>query len=427
MKNNTTLYNLLSNNDLEGLRAALLENMREESARAAGKNTSALKIIEKLIKANKKSSMQALQYAHADGAGNIYFLDSCRVFICKDSFDFEVKTAADANYFNVKTLNFERGAERVTIDRAELDLFIKTHKKEKKPFLFEAAGVICGVNPEYLRDALMFCECDAVTVTPKTRNDCNISYYYIENAETDRAAVVLPVGNIAPAQLAEYRQAHATPEPVSIPEENATPEPVASEEINPADAERVLYDYYDFYSKLYGGNIAEDSSRIDRAEAFIRDENNAGYIRVLISTRGDLFTSDRELDALCLALEKHGIIDAAPPEEATEAETLEAIEDTIRSISYSNPAAGLHVTTLAYKIAKIYNSAENAKTTPEPLTASEYTKIQNFINNAKNAGFVDQLAYAARLLPVTPEKLALIYKAVTRGGLVYNYINALQT
>ena len=67
------------------------------------------------------------------------------------------------------------------------------------------------------------------------------------------------------------------------------------------DISRTLVIFNHIYRLLYDGKIPEDSMLVNKCEEWMREHREE--LKALIDARKDFFVSDRELNALALALE----------------------------------------------------------------------------------------------------------------------------
>lgn len=168
----------------------LQENIREESARAAGKaTTNKYKVVKTLMKNADTKTRPLFSKAHFEN-GYFSFIDGYRIFRSESDFGFE---HADENerFKNIDRLfNNPIFDDTLTLNRAEIQAFIKiehlTRKGAKKPFLLQGkSGDIYGFNPFYLLDYMDFTGEDiALAYNPKNP---------ITNA--DKTALILPINH----------------------------------------------------------------------------------------------------------------------------------------------------------------------------------------------------------------------------------------
>lgn len=71
-----------------------------------------------------------------------------------------------------------------------------------------------------------------------------------------------------------------------------------------AKAMEIVKTHGTIYGLLYDGLITcDERERLTDGEAWIRINADSDLFRAIVNTRGDIFTSDREIIALALALE----------------------------------------------------------------------------------------------------------------------------
>lgn len=201
MVKNETLYTLLVNNDLDSLKKALEDNIREESVKGNKKAKSQLSILKKLFKVRKGVTPRGFVNKAIQIDEGLYgFMDEHRFFISKNDFGYEIVNMGDAGYFDLSniidaTVDNCYSIEFSEDDIANLKLKIQQNKALPKyskpiPFVIRVCFyndvVIVGFNPQYLLDALEFSGTNKVAI-----KDYKTPCYIMSNE--GNGAVILPI------------------------------------------------------------------------------------------------------------------------------------------------------------------------------------------------------------------------------------------
>lgn len=200
MVKNETLYTLLVNNDLDSLKKALEDNIREESVKGNKKAKSQLSILKKLFKIRKGTTPRDFVGKAIQIDESLYgFMDLHRFFISNNNFGYEIVNKGDAGYFNLSniidaTVDNCYNIEFSENDIANLKLKIQQNKTLPKyatpiPFVIRVYGyddVTVGFNPQYLLDALEFSGTNKIAI-----KDYKTPCYIM--SENGNGAVILPI------------------------------------------------------------------------------------------------------------------------------------------------------------------------------------------------------------------------------------------
>lgn len=197
MVKNETLYTLLVNNDLDSLKKALEDNIREESVKGNKKAKSQLSILKKLFKVRKGVTPRDFVGKAIQIDEGLYgFMDLHRFFISNNNFGYEIINKGDAGYFDLSniidaTVDNCYNIEFSENDIANLKLKIQQNKALPKyatpvPFIIRIYDVIVGFNPQYLLDAFEFSGTNKVAI-----RDYKTPCYIM--SENGNGAVILPI------------------------------------------------------------------------------------------------------------------------------------------------------------------------------------------------------------------------------------------
>ena len=152
------LLELMNAGNYEGARAALRANIREESAKKSG-NANKQKILEAVMKENAKNPNKLLCKANAQKDGSFAILNSWRIFFADTpcGFDVETERPFDASAILAGSTtysgNMEPFCDRISFDRAQVDLFIKFNNikrstRQPAPFFVKSENdKIYAFNP----------------------------------------------------------------------------------------------------------------------------------------------------------------------------------------------------------------------------------------------------------------------------------------
>ena len=197
MVKNETLYTLLVNNDLDSLKKALEDNIREESVKGNKKAKSQLSILKKLFKVRKGVTPRGFVNKAIQIDEGLYgFMDVHHFFISKNDFGYEIVNMGDEGYFDLSNIidsvvdncyNIEFSEN----DIANLKLKIQQNKTLPKyatsvPFVIRVYDVTVGFNPQYLLDALEFSGTNKVAI-----RDYKTPCYIM--SDEGNGAVILPI------------------------------------------------------------------------------------------------------------------------------------------------------------------------------------------------------------------------------------------
>lgn len=154
------------------------------------------RIINKLLKSKMAKANAAWTKNHIntiDGVRYNVFTDTHRMLL--DRFDdYGLEAAPDP----INAKNFiiahqaPKRADLVCIDVAAVKEYKKTddYKKNKKPYIIDFDGVLkVGIDPNYLLDALAFCDTKILQITDRN----NKAPLYFHNDNNSRMAIVCPV------------------------------------------------------------------------------------------------------------------------------------------------------------------------------------------------------------------------------------------
>lgn len=200
MVKNETLYTLLVNNDLDSLKKALEDNIREESVKGNKKAKSQLSILKKLFKVRKGTTPRDFVDKAIQIDENLYgFMDSHHFFISNNDFGYEIINKGDAGYFDLSNIinaivDNCYSIEFSENDIANLKLKIQQNKTLPKyanpiPFVIRVYGyddVTVGFNPQYLLDALEFSGTNKIAI-----KDYKTPCYIM--SDEGNGAVILPI------------------------------------------------------------------------------------------------------------------------------------------------------------------------------------------------------------------------------------------
>ena len=197
MVKNQTLYTLLVNNDLDSLKKALEDNIREESVKGNKKAKSQLSILKKLFKVRKGVTPRDFVGKAIQIDKSLYgFMDLHHFFISNNNFGYEIINKGDAGYFDLSniidaTVDNCYNIEFSENDIANLKLKIQQNKALPKyatpvPFIIRIYDVIVGFNPQYLLDALEFSGTNKIAI-----RDYKTPCYIM--SENGNGAVILPI------------------------------------------------------------------------------------------------------------------------------------------------------------------------------------------------------------------------------------------
>lgn len=197
MVKNETLYTLLVNNDLDSLKKALEDNIREESVKGNKKAKSQLSILKKLFKIRKGVTPRDFVGKAIQIDESLYgFMDLHHFFISNNNFGYEIINKGDAGYFDLSniidaTVDNCYNIEFSENDIANLKLKIQQNKALPKyatpvPFIIRIYDVTVGFNPQYLLDAFEFSGTNKVAI-----KDYKTPCYIM--SENGNGAVILPI------------------------------------------------------------------------------------------------------------------------------------------------------------------------------------------------------------------------------------------
>ncbi len=195
MITNKKLLDLFNSYDLDALKKALQDNIREENNKNAGKASSDLAILKRLMKINeandKRSKLLKAHKLTACGEEKFCFLSDYYGFYASENFGYSI--AEPYEQLDCKTLfNDSNDTETFEFDLKEVRVFAKETKKLKKGYTVEYNGKILSFNPQYLCDVCDWCQTNKITFV-KIPNKLTHLKYPARVSGNDRKALILPI------------------------------------------------------------------------------------------------------------------------------------------------------------------------------------------------------------------------------------------
>lgn len=190
MVKNEKLLELLKGENYDALYEAIMNNIREESAKGIGKKNQ-LTLIKKIIAASKRNYSDKSDMMKAHPYGDKYaFIDGHRIYISENLYDYEV---AENPYPVAKMLDpicFDNLIP-VKVDVVALETFIKTNKKNQKPFIIKFNEMYIGVNANFLKEGLQYTNSDTIYLNPNNRGVYYNVPLFLGNGSIE--VVILPI------------------------------------------------------------------------------------------------------------------------------------------------------------------------------------------------------------------------------------------
>ncbi len=165
-----SILDLINNYKFEEAKAKLEANYREELTLASGKakrGYNPLKIIEKMFKLGQLDK-RLNGVAHKQPNGEYHFINGYMIFTSSENYGFREAEPHELLKTDKMFPNDYDLENSYTVNRKELDLFIKTKahkgtgKHDNKPYIMETENGIIGINPEFLQTALDYCQSDTI-------------------------------------------------------------------------------------------------------------------------------------------------------------------------------------------------------------------------------------------------------------------------
>ena len=197
MVRNNTLYKMLMKNDIEGLRKALEDNIREESAKGNKGDKTKISILKRLFKTKKNEIVREFNSKAIVVEDGLYgFMDLTRIFYSKNDFGYQIAEKDSEGWYDLaKFINDNVDNPSVIRlnddDIANINLLIQKNKNKgrwelDKPYVIEYDnGKYIGFNPQFLLDAIQFTDSKTLRIN-NFKTPCYIS-------GEENYAIVLPV------------------------------------------------------------------------------------------------------------------------------------------------------------------------------------------------------------------------------------------
>lgn len=166
------------------LKAALLEDIGNETAKQSGSKASDIAIIKRITACGKQNKLFANYNEYGEYKA---FLEGHYILCSKDSFGYDSNGLEGFKIINMFKSDYESDPQ-VEIDLVDLKTATKTQgRKEVKPYVITVNDdlIIC-VNPFYLLDCLQFCDTNIVYVTNSKVP------LYAKRKDGERFGLVLP-------------------------------------------------------------------------------------------------------------------------------------------------------------------------------------------------------------------------------------------
>lgn len=161
MYNNAELLRVAEDWNIEKVREMLRANVREENAKANGKQGQQ-KIIDRIMKENKNGTNKILTKAQAQDDGRFAFTNGQVLYICDTDLGYEVETERAFKAGRLMQDIINNVSDSATLDKAEIQTFIKLQGlrrngiKNKAYIVKTDGGQYMGFNPFYLVDLIDF-------------------------------------------------------------------------------------------------------------------------------------------------------------------------------------------------------------------------------------------------------------------------------
>lgn len=167
------------------LKASLLEDIRNETAKQSGNKASDISIIKRITACGKQNKLFANYNEYGEYKA---FLEGHYILCSKDSFGYDSNGLEGFKILNMFKSDYEYDMQ-VEIDLVDLKTATKTQvRKEVKPYVITVNDdLIIGVNPFFLLDALQFCNTNVLYVTTPKQP------LYMKQKDGERFGMVLPI------------------------------------------------------------------------------------------------------------------------------------------------------------------------------------------------------------------------------------------
>ena len=189
---------------VEAFEKMLIDNIREEAAKANGSKNK-FTLVKKVLKASEKAyNGNGLHADHAFLFSNPATLPDGTKLNCFSQGHYILASANDFGIPDAKVpynmnLYFQDipTKEKVVVDIADIKAFIKTKPKtkyNKNPYVIKYKNYLIGLDAEKLLDCLNFAGLDYFTFEPKKslHGDYIVNPVYMANDETKEFALLLP-------------------------------------------------------------------------------------------------------------------------------------------------------------------------------------------------------------------------------------------